>query len=165
MNKKAIISTAISDFVGYGAFVIVFLVFLLLFNLSIPVNKVKTPTVNELSQVDLYAFTDITARHVLLNFLRSDIYLPQETMKVSDYVILVAHKGSDENSLIKRQLDSYVDSYGNGCYELNLLRNGKSVFRTRKEFSGCRLPPAVTMQIPSQTGEIIEASLRLGAKP
>ena len=165
LSKKGQISKALSDFVGYGAFVIVFLVFLLLFNLSSTINKIKSPQANEITQAN--TFSDITARQVLLNFLMSDVYydkISKTPIKMSDYAILTAYKGLDENSLIKRQLDSYSGAAGNGCYELKLIKSGKNAFQTKKDFSGCKLSPPVTLQIPAQSNEIIEVSFRLGAK-
>ncbi len=174
MNKTGQISKTLGDFAGYGAFVIVFLLFLLLFNLSAISNVKKVPITgieyskfsartNIISQADLFTFTDVTARHVLLNFLRSDD-LPEQTMKMSDYAVLTAYRGSDENSLIKRRLDSYADAIGNGCYEFKLVKKGKTVFQTSKTFSLCRLPPAISVEIPTLSNELIEVSLRLGAK-
>lgn len=155
MNRKAQISKSLADFVGYGAFVIVFLVFLLLFNLAVVKEK---PAENKLDQI---GFGDVTSQYVLLNFLRSDVYLASGNMKMSDYVVLATFEGSDDNyPLIKRQLDSYINSFG-GCYEFRTSKDGKKILYISTAKTGCRLPPPISIRIPTSDNEIIEASLRM----
>lgn len=161
LSKKAQISKSLVDFAGYGTFVIVFLVFLLLFNIAV---VKEGPRENKLNQI---GFGSVTSDYVLLNFLRSDVYddkISKESIKMSDYIVLAAYEESDRNyPFIKRQLDSYFGSF-NGCYEMSVLKDGKSAFYITSSLSGScssdylSSSPA-SVKIPSKNSELVEVKL------
>jgi len=150
-NRKGMIPSALVDFSGYLAFVVVIIVFLFLFKLpAAKTNIIKT--------ID---FSELTEQQVLVNYLKTPTDFKGKTITMAEYITMMVGDKSVISSgkrvtkypLIKERLDDYINGF-NGCYVLEIKH-----------------PPGVTIVELSTIVELRGGTLRcaslsvLGFKP
>lgn len=161
-NKKGAIPSALADFVGYGAFVVVLLVFFLLFKLSV---EAKT---NEIKTSD---FAELAAQQLLTNYLRTPVYIQgSETMAMADYIAVkyLQNNLDDSKKTIKEDLDKLVKEIGNeigaACYVVQVLNAEKIVQQFNSDLdpaqTGCPSAFAAgSVSIPTDSSELLAIRL------
>lgn len=162
-NKKGAISSALTDFAGYGAFIIILLVFIFLFNLAKP-DKIQGGKIQEIG------FPGIDTNEVLLNYLRSNISYSGEDVSMAEYITLVFDKLSspyDSSAFpeIKSRIGKYFDDVS-GCYDLVATSSGKITLEVSGKASNapflCRPIDVQTITVPNRKGELIKIQLSAG---
>jgi hypothetical protein len=157
MNKKAELPAAIVDFIAYGAYAIILVVFLLLFKISI---EAKT---NELRTEQ---YPELSGQQFALNYLRTPIVVNDETMTIADFIV-ISYETNAKELLVKRlqtDLGRYVKQFGVECYYLSITSSkGRFIelFDAEvSELNQCVIPSKfLPVRIPTHTDEIIEVRL------
>lgn len=147
MNKKGTIPSALVDFVGYGAFIVVLLVFFFLFKLS------EGAKINELKAMD---FAEVSGQQFLLNYLRTPVYISgMETMTMADYIVMQYEKEAKTELEEKFTQDfiKYMREFDLECYALKLEdENGNYIWiNSPTKYPTACFSPSNAIILPTHT--------------
>ena len=113
-SKKAQLMSAYTDFAGYGAFVIVLLVFIFLFGLTEKHGEIENTIATN--------FISATSQHSMLNYLKRQLVFEEENITMADYIIIKYERNEIDKlkDELKSDLMKYVDNSELECFTLRI---------------------------------------------
>ncbi len=156
-NKKGAIPAVLTDFAGYGAFIVVLLVFFILFGVT------GEPKTNKVIETD---FAALTGQQFLSNYLQTPVYLTDsEQITMADYIVIMYEKEEikELEKEIKKDFDNFIDNSILQCYSFELTdgKNAISFHVNPKEvnFYCCSYLTVPAVTIPKTKESLITSKL------